>query len=62
MADNNNEPHSDLPGLILRDLFAAATLIGLLSKGMPIATEVESDATAKRCYRMADAMLETRQE
>ena len=48
----------DLPGMSLRDYFAAKAMQGLVEnanwRGMP------EDALAKAAYNMADAMLEVR--
>ena len=54
----DNEPA--VPGMTLRDYFAAAVLTGICS--VPDYTDTSSaDVVARDAYRMADAMLKARE-
>ena len=53
-----NAAHRDVPGISMRDYFAAKAMQASLSRGTPVNIE----AMAKSAYAYADAMLKQREE
>ncbi len=53
-----NAAHRDVPGISMRDYFAAKAMQASLSRGTPVNTE----AMAKAAYAYADAMLAQREK
>jgi len=54
--------YRDLPGMTLRDYFAAAAMQGLLSQSGGNALVSPCDLGAEYAYRMANAMMEAREK
>jgi len=52
-----NAAHRDVPGISMRDYFAAKAMQASLSRGTPVNIEV----MAKSAYAYADAMLKARE-
>ena len=49
-------------GMTLRDWFAGQALMGQIASEAPDFVDKDAEATAKRCYQIADAMLAEREK